>query len=360
MADITRDQFDETKAVTKKILQKGVYVADADWNEAQDIRRYAERRALSCLVEHANKRFGDGFKVVGTGASLAVTVDAGFGAFLIGAQLAILLQLAENATVSGFTAWTAARTDYVYLDITEAEISAAEDADIVNPDIGEETCRDLRLAYTFAISEGAVPGAAPSGHTYISLASITKTTGSTIAAEDVTLLVDKYGADYSNLSVGTLTVTTGLVLFDDAIHMGHLHSDVAAEGLAQNTNGSLKVDGVVEGEGGHELKKVVIEIGDWNMDASSSTIRTYAPPLLSTIRSVQVFIRKDAGEAVQALYPLGQWLDSGVPAGGFNLIDTGGGIVQYQLFRINGSMFDSTAFDQTSYNRGWITVEYEA
>jgi hypothetical protein len=155
------------------------------------------------MVGHESKRFGDGFKVVGTGASLAVTVKAGFGAFLLGTQLAVLLQLAEDATVSGFTAWTGTRTDYVYIDISESEISAAEDPDIVNPDVGEETCRDLRLDYSFHISAGAPPGAAPSGHVYIILATITKTTGSNIASTDVTVLLENH-YQYSGSNIWNL------------------------------------------------------------------------------------------------------------------------------------------------------------
>ncbi len=189
MASITRDQFDETSRVEKKIQQKGVFLADADLNEQIDIDLNRQRRTLSALIGHANKRFGDGFKVVGSGASLEVTVKAGFAAFLLDTQSAVICRLADDATVSGFSAWTGARTDYVYLDILEAEVDAASAPDIVNPDIGEETCHDIRLTLTLAISEGTAPESPPAGHTYISLASITKTSGSAIDADDVTVLV---------------------------------------------------------------------------------------------------------------------------------------------------------------------------
>jgi len=46
MADITRDQFDESKNVVKKIFQKAKYHLDADLNEQIDIDIDAMRKLL--------------------------------------------------------------------------------------------------------------------------------------------------------------------------------------------------------------------------------------------------------------------------------------------------------------------------
>lgn len=193
MADITRDQFSESKGVCKKIFQRGRFVVDADLNELQDVLKQENRRKLSCMVHHENHRFGDGFKVVGTGASLQVTVKAGLGTFHITDEVAVLLRLASDYLLTGFSPWpeftNGGRTDYVYLDIWEDEIDASEDPDIVNPAVGEETCRDLRLKYTINISEDGPPGTPPTGHTYVSLASIYKVTGNNIYESDVTNLI---------------------------------------------------------------------------------------------------------------------------------------------------------------------------
>jgi len=201
MADISRDQFDEANAVSKKIFQQERYLLDADLNEAQDVLRYMDRRSLSCLVGHESKRFGDGFKVVGTGASLAVTIKAGFAALLLDTKLAALLRLSEDYTLSGFSSWSAERTDYVYIDIEEKEIGPSDDPDIVNPTLGDETCRDLRLTYSFAISEGAAPGSPPSGHVYIILATITKSSGSNIEDSDVTVMIQDHYASSTIVSL---------------------------------------------------------------------------------------------------------------------------------------------------------------
>ena len=285
MADLSHDSYAESKRVVRKVLQQGRFVLDSDWNEQMQALVTQRRRILSALIGDVSCRFGEGFSVVGTGASLAVTIKAGFAAFLLGTKLAELLQLAEDATLSGFTSWSALRTDYVYIDIEEPEYGPAEDPSVVNPAIGEETCRDIRVKHTFRISEGGAPGAAPAGHVYISLATVTKSSGSTIGPSDVTALLDAYSvvvdtddivdgaitgakiatdavtADkiaagavgQSELATGAVTLTkvgAGAVdqaaLADDAVTKAKLHADVAGVGLDQAADGSLAVTGIKE------------------------------------------------------------------------------------------------------------------
>ncbi len=230
MADITRDSFDESKKVIKKILQQGRFLLDSDFNELADVLVTQRRRVLASLVGNDSRRFGDGFKVVGTGASLQVTIKAGFAAFFLGTDLAELLQLKEDTTLSGFATWGSSRTDHIYIDIEEKEFSAADDADIVNPAIGEETCRDVRLVQTIKISQGAAPGSPPAGHTYVTLATVTKTSGSTISAGDVTVVLEEYSFDVETEDI-----------VDDAVTKEKLNADCAGTALAQDTDGSLKV-----------------------------------------------------------------------------------------------------------------------
>ena len=195
MADITRDQFDEDKAVSKKIFQTGIFLADADLNEFQDVFNNNDRRMLSAMVKGEDKHFGEGFQVMGTASSLQVTIKAGFMAAHIDTDLALMLRLADDFVLTGFNAWPApngGRTDYVYLDIEEAEIGPNDDPNIVNPTIGDITCFDNRIVYSFEISQGALPGTPPAGHTYIVLCSIYKITGSTINDYDVTNLIPDY------------------------------------------------------------------------------------------------------------------------------------------------------------------------
>lgn len=259
MANITRDQFDESKGVTRKVMQKGVLFADADFNEQMDILRRMDRRILSALTEHTNCRFGSGFLVEGTGASLAVTARAGVAAIQVGSQIAALIRLAEDQSIGGFTTWSASRTDYVYLDIHEDEVSASGDPNIINPSIGEETCRDIRLTAELKISEGGAPGTPGTGHTFVTLATVTKSSGSTINSGDVTEVLKDFFRDPEGLHVdgalavdenaavtGILSVTgaasfaggadaTGSLTKDGSEVFTHASTDIAAANLASNS-----------------------------------------------------------------------------------------------------------------------------
>lgn len=265
MANTTRNQFDESKGVQRKILQKGVMWADADFNEQMDILQQVDRRTLSALTKHQSCRFLNGFLIEGTGADLAVTARAGLAAIQIGTNLAVLVRLAEDQTISGFTAWSGSRTDYIYLDIVEEEFSASDDANIINPDVGEETCRDIRLSATIKLSEGSAPGTPPSGHTYVTLATVIKTSGSTINAGDVFPQLKDFFRDPEGLNIdggfsvqentvlqGTLTANglstlsggaevTGSLQLDGSEVFTHASTDIASTNLADNSVITAKI-----------------------------------------------------------------------------------------------------------------------
>ncbi len=97
------------------------------------------------------------------------------------------------------------------------------------------------------------------------------------------------------------------------------------------------------------IKKRIIEIGDWDMDASANVNITESRIgiTLENIRQVSVLIYPD--NPIDASF----------------LIRSGYVILDYdnnwlRLFRDNGGNFDSTAYDSTSYNRGLITITYIA
>lgn len=199
MADITRDQFNEENFVTRKLFQKGRYVADADLNEQAQIFQNYDRRLLSSFVNFVDKRLGDGFKVISYTTPLTVIVKAGFAAFHLADKSAVLLKLDNDLILSGFSDWTEERTDYIYVDIEEKEITPDDDIVIVNPLIGEETCRDMRLFYEIKISEGTAPNNPPAGHIYRTLATITKTIGSYITDAEIELSLPNYHVDLPTL-----------------------------------------------------------------------------------------------------------------------------------------------------------------
>lgn len=104
----------------------------------------------------------------------------------------------------------------------------------------------------------------------------------------------------------------------------------------------------------------VIEIGDWNMDSTGS--KTVAHNIDSTkILSVTAVIRNDSGSTL----PLEQLFSPVNPPGAnqwetwFPVTTTGWNTTNIVLTRMDGSVFDGTNYDSTSYNRGWVTIFYE-
>lgn len=97
------------------------------------------------------------------------------------------------------------------------------------------------------------------------------------------------------------------------------------------------------------LDTVIVEIGDWNMDSTANVDiahgQTYA-----NIRRVSVIIRDDADTY---RYSFCNFFDGTVDIGVSWYNST-----NVRIFRLASGTFDSTDFDSTSYNRGWIIIEH--
>lgn len=107
-----------------------------------------------------------------------------------------------------------------------------------------------------------------------------------------------------------------------------------------------------------KLKKKVIEIGDWNMDTTPtvSILHGLAGDVgfttIQQIREIQVLIRSDTG----LMMPLNSASVSDGPNGAINAIDA----FSINLIRYAApGEFDNGTYDQTPFNRGWITITYE-
>lgn len=108
------------------------------------------------------------------------------------------------------------------------------------------------------------------------------------------------------------------------------------------------------------LNYAVIEIGDWNMDTTASvTVDLSEVVDAENVRIVSVVIRKDniAGNYDTFVFP---FIDaSGNIDGWAGMIDdTSLTDAFITLYRRTSGTFDAAVFDQTSYNRGWITIGY--
>lgn len=115
---------------------------------------------------------------------------------------------------------------------------------------------------------------------------------------------------------------------------------------------------------GPYLKRKVVQIGDWNMDSTATV--SVAHGLGSSwknIRGIKVIVRDDADSFYSDL--LSQTTQSAYhkPSGYTNGFDS----TNINLARVaapdgdgHNGWFDGTGYDSTSYNRGWVLIDYEA
>lgn len=94
----------------------------------------------------------------------------------------------------------------------------------------------------------------------------------------------------------------------------------------------------------------IIDIGDWDMNASSNVLVAHGNTL-SKIRGINVLIRNDADTQYETLFGTVATGDLGGYA-----YATSTNIV---CVRTTGGRFDNTTYDATSYNRGWIIMWYD-
>ena len=97
-----------------------------------------------------------------------------------------------------------------------------------------------------------------------------------------------------------------------------------------------------------DLQPKLVEIGDWNMVADSSVDVAHGLTL-AKIRSVEGLIRNDADTGY-----------SPIPSGGGNDVffnaATPTDATNVRLNRLGAGAFDSTSYNATSYNRGWLLI----
>lgn len=197
-ADITRDQFNATKRVMRKIAQRDTYIVDADFNEVGQILDYRLTEALNLIAQGIAVRFGSGWII--SGGSNQIEVSAGKALINISSSQSYILTLTGNQAVTGFTTPSGGnRNDVVYLDISFPIFDVVDDATLVNPTVGKEACVDLRLAFSFVVLQGTIGGGvptiptAPAGHYYVSVAQIARTSGvASINAADIRSQLTKW------------------------------------------------------------------------------------------------------------------------------------------------------------------------
>lgn len=199
MGNFSRDTFVRLKNYVGVRLQQGVPLVDADWNEMEDIRKYELQAFLKWYIGDGVPEDNDGFQINLIGATtddFEITggdgTAAGAGRCLVDGWDAVNLSnlnytdqvlfgdtdLANSWGVPELPALTVPgglRTDTIYLDLWDREVSATEDTDIINPIIGVETSVRLKREWVVRVAEnsGVVPVAAD-GHTHYPLATLNR------------------------------------------------------------------------------------------------------------------------------------------------------------------------------------------
>ncbi len=137
---------------------------------------------------------------------------------------------------------------------------------------------------------------------------------------------------------------------DGSVYTNRKYQDRFTHNTFIAQDGKVAVDGLIT---------KVIDIGDWDMDASVSIDIAHGIDDYYKIRDVRVMIRRDTPAAAN-FYPLDHLAlyvaaSAYIAQGGIEYINS----TIIRLFRLGSGFFDSSIFDDTSYNRGWITITYE-
>ena len=161
---------------------------------------------------------------------------------------------------------------------------------------------------------------------------------------------------YTLIAIGILAIIgVGVYAYNSGLSpsvMGHSAGELDLSG---GVNGNAVFNGPVTANAGINtsnivLKTKVIEIGDWNMEINRTSLFITHGLTYSKIRSFTSAIRTDASSPWQMLKEIGFDKSGVITAGSTTFV----------MERWDGGWFDSSNYDATNYNRGWITVTYEA
>jgi hypothetical protein len=133
----------------------------------------------------------------------------------------------------------------------------------------------------------------------------------------------------------------------------YLDGDASGSGIADYNASTVKRIG----SNFNNLSTKIVDIGDWDMDATDSITVAHGCDNLQ-IRNIEAVIFTDTGVTVSNgnSFPLGlRWEASGNVQGGLYW-----GATDVYLHRLIGGLFDSTSFNATSYNRGHLIITYQS
>ncbi len=130
--DLSRDLFDRRRHHRGVVLQQGRLLLDAELNEQADILEHRRRTTTADLVGPSGAA-GDGFRVTAGSGTLAVAPGRLYRDGFLCELLAAVPDLGAQPDLPGVALPTANGTYLAYLEAWEREVSAAVDADLLDP-----------------------------------------------------------------------------------------------------------------------------------------------------------------------------------------------------------------------------------
>jgi hypothetical protein len=158
--------------------------------------------------------------------------------------------------------------------------------------------------------------------------------------------------DIDVTNAGVFSISSGVIVNDDVNSSAAIAPTKIDYSSAWVSAGAASLDGGLDTGDDNTLKFKVVEIGDWNMDSTASVSVAHGVSSEQNIRGVQVFVRHDTSSVI---YPLTRASGASSVSGISSVNAT-----NVNLDRFASGAFDSTDFDSTSFNRGWIYIWYTA
>ncbi len=279
MGNFSRDTFDRLKHYVGVRLQQGVPIVDADWNELEDIRRYELQAFLRWFIGNGVPNGNDGFEIEAVGDPNDFAIQGGDGTpegtgrlllegmdVLNESDLRYTAQpLYNNAALAAnwgvdpippLTTPGGNRRDMVYIDVWEREVDSTEDADLVNPAIGVETCVRTKREWAVRVVEtsSTLPSSGP-GHIFYALAQLRRIGGAAVIPSSGISDLRQRGLNLSDLSTeisaargtqNSLDARLDISLSDN----GQLRDNVIGNTQVQN-NAAIAENKVLFSDGGH-------------------------------------------------------------------------------------------------------------
>ncbi|NIM14323.1 MAG: hypothetical protein GTO45_19995 [Candidatus Aminicenantes bacterium] len=175
-----QDTFDPAKGYTGIRLQKGVPLLDRDWNELEDIRRYAEVMLRRHYIGNGVPD-EDSFKITAADPPGNDFRIAGGRCLVDGFEVvnevdAVLYSKQEG--VETLSVLSLARTDTVYLDVWIEEVTSVQDEALKNAnDVRMQTCIRHKINWLVKVDEGGRGVNQEPFHHYYNIARIHRKAG---------------------------------------------------------------------------------------------------------------------------------------------------------------------------------------